>query len=391
MKLKNCWSINLFPWKIYPVLKAAPCRLFFNSHLSLSGKRCSGAVVYSRGSWIKKVCQENTAMIHSDHPVYQNAMKGTSMNLPKRDEILHVIDTLASQYLRGKIKAVKLSMIALLSGGHILLEDIPGLGKTTLALALSGALGLSFGRIQSTSDLMPSDITGLSIFSREESVFKFIRGPIFNNIVLVDEINRAMPKTQSALLEAMEERRVTVEGTTYPLPVPFLVIATQNPVEQVGTYPLPESQMDRFLIRTGIGYPPENIEKAIIRGGSIRDEIRNMPVLLPHDDIVTAQRCVKEGIYISEKVAEYIFKTVLETRNHPLIASGISTRGAINMADAARAHAYLEGRDYVIPEDVKAVAVAVGAHRLVLNPENEALNKEEILHSILKNIEVPLV
>jgi MoxR-like ATPase len=313
------------------------------------------------------------------------------MNLAKREEILNVIETLTSRYLRGKIKAVKLSIIALLSGGHILLEDIPGLGKTTLALALSGALGLSFGRIQCTSDLMPSDITGLSIFNREESAFKFISGPIFNNIVLVDEINRAMPKTQSALLEAMEERKVTVEGTTYQLPSPFLVIATQNPMEQVGTYPLPESQMDRFLIRTGIGYPPENIEKAIIKGGSVRDEIMNMPVLLERDDIMSARGAVKENIFLSDKIVDYIFRIVNETRNNSLVLSGVSTRGGINMADAARANAYLEGRDYVIPEDVKVTAVSTGAHRLVLKPENGALDKEEILHSILRNIAVPLV
>jgi MoxR-like ATPase len=313
------------------------------------------------------------------------------MILPKRDEILHVIDTLVAKYLQGKIKAIELSVIALLSGGHILLEDIPGLGKTTLALALSGALGLSFGRIQCTSDLMPSDITGLSIFNREESVFKFIKGPIFNNIVLVDEINRAMPKTQSAMLEAMEERRVTVEGTTYSLPSPFLVIATQNPMEQVGTYPLPESQMDRFLIRTGIGYPTETVEKAIIKGGSIRDEIKNMPVLVSLEDILAAQKFVKEGIYLSDKIVDYIFQLVAETRNHSLILSGISTRGGINIADSAKAHAFLNGRDYVIPEDVKDVALPVGAHRLVLNMENEGLNKEELLHSVLKNIAVPLV
>jgi MoxR-like ATPase len=318
-------------------------------------------------------------------------VKGKDMNLAKREEILNVIDILATRYLRGKIKAVKLSMIALLSGGHILLEDIPGLGKTTLALAMSGALGLSFGRIQCTSDLMPSDITGLSIYNREESSFKFISGPIFNNLVLVDEINRAMPKTQSALLEAMEERKVTVEGTTYQLPSPFLVIATQNPMEQVGTYPLPESQMDRFLIRTGIGYPPENIEKTIIKGGSIRDEIMNMPVLLESDAVVAARRAVKENIFLSDKIVEYVFRIVNETRNHSLVLTGVSTRGGISMADAARANAYLEGRDYVIPEDVKETAVSTAAHRLVLKPENGALNKEEILHSILRNIAVPLV
>jgi MoxR-like ATPase len=313
------------------------------------------------------------------------------MNLPKRDEMLHVIETLTTRHLRGKVRAVKLSMIALLTGGHILLEDIPGLGKTTLALALSGVLGMTFGRLQCTSDLLPSDITGLSIFNREEGKFTFLRGPIFNNLLLVDEINRAMPKTQSAMLEAMEERRVTVEGVTYPLPAPFLVIATQNPVEQVGTYPLPESQMDRFLIRSGIGYPPEEIEKTIIKGGSIRDEIQNLTPLVKIDDILEARAAVKDKIYLSEKIVDYIFSIVAATRDNPFILTGVSTRGGINMAEAAKAHAYLEGRDFVIPEDVKAIAVPVGAHRLILAPENEALDKEDLFQAVLKNIKIPIV
>ena len=312
------------------------------------------------------------------------------VKLAKRDEMLNVIDTLATRYLKGKVRAVRLAVIALLSGGHILLEDIPGLGKTTLALALSGALGLSFGRVQCTSDLLPSDITGLSIFNREEGSFRFIGGPIFNNVVLVDEINRSMPKTQSALLEAMEERRVTVEGVTYPLPDPFLVIATQNPMEQVGTYPLPESQMDRFIIRTGIGYPPEDIEKSIITYGSIRDDIRNITPLVTGNDILEARRAIREHVYIAEKVAGYIFAVVSATRTHPLILSGISTRGGINIAETARVHAYLEGRDYVAPEDVKNVVVPVGAHRLVCRAEHEGLDKEELLKTVLRNIPVPL-
>jgi MoxR-like ATPase len=313
-----------------------------------------------------------------------------AMDLPKRDEMLNVIETLASTYLKGKVRAVRLALIALLSGGHILLEDIPGLGKTTLALALSGALGLSFGRVQCTSDLLPSDITGLSIFNREENRFRFIEGPIFNNIVLVDEINRAMPKTQSALLEAMEERRVTVEGVTYPLPEPFLVIATQNPMEQVGTYPLPESQLDRFLIRTGIGYPPEDIEKSIIMYGSIRDDIKNIPPLVKGEDIMVARRVIKDQVYLSGKVTDYIYAIVAATRDNPLVLSGISTRGGINVADAARSNAYLHGRDYVLPEDVKEVAVPVSSHRLVCRAENESLDKEELFGSILRNISVPL-
>ncbi|MFA5515818.1 MAG: AAA family ATPase [Desulfuromonadales bacterium] len=312
------------------------------------------------------------------------------MDLPKRKEILAVIDGLAENFLQGKIRALRLAIISLLSGGHLLLEDIPGLGKTTLALALAQALGLSFGRIQCTSDLLPSDITGLSIFDRNDSQFRFVPGPIFSNIVLADEINRAMPKTQSAMLEAMEERRVTVEGTTYPLPDPFIVIATQNPVEQVGTYPLPESQLDRFLITSGLGYPPAEVEKAIIKGGSIREEIRHIAPLLSLDDILTARQVIREQIYLSDKIVDYIHALVEASRRHALIIAGISTRGAINLAEAARAAAYLEGRDYVAPEDVKTVAVAVGAHRLILRPENEAVNKEEVLRSLLMDVPVPL-
>ena len=310
--------------------------------------------------------------------------------LQKRDEMLNVLDVLVTRYLKGKERAVRLALVALLSGGHLLLEDIPGLGKTTLALALSRALGLSFGRVQCTSDLLPSDITGLSIFDREENRFRFIGGPIFNNIVLVDEINRSMPKTQSALLEAMEERRVTVEGVTYTLPGPFFVIATQNPMEQVGTYPLPESQMDRFIIRTGIGYPPEEIEKSIITHGSIRDDLRQIAPLVTIEDILEARRVIREHIYLSGKVADYIFSLVAATRNHPLVLTGISTRGGINIAEASRVYAYLEGRDFVAPEDVKAVAVPVGAHRLVCRGEQEGLDKEELLRTILGDIPVPL-
>jgi MoxR-like ATPase len=313
------------------------------------------------------------------------------MILNKRAEVLRVIDTLSGQYLKGKVRAIRLAVITLLSGGHLLIEDIPGLGKTTLALALARALGLSFGRIQCTSDLLPSDITGLSIFDRDENRFRFIQGPIFNNIVLTDEINRAMPKTQSAMLEAMEERRVTVEGSTYPLPEPFLVIATQNPVEQIGTYPLPESQLDRFLITTGVGYPPVEVEKSIIQTGSIREEIRHIEALLSLDDITEAKRVVREEIYLSAKVTDYIFALVAATREHAFILSGISTRGGINLAATARAAAYLEGRDYVVPEDVQTVAVAVGAHRLILRPEHEGLSKEEVLQSIVRSMPVPLV
>jgi MoxR-like ATPase len=312
------------------------------------------------------------------------------MPLSKHVEMVAVMETLCGQYLRGKERPVRLAMISLLSGGHLLLDDIPGLGKTTLALALANALGLSFGRIQCTSDLLPSDITGLSIFKREENRFRFIEGPIFSNVVLADEINRAMPKTQSAMLEAMEERRVTVDGVTYPLPDPFLVIATQNPVEQVGTYPLPESQMDRFLVSTDVGYPPAAIEKQIIRGGSIRDEIRTIVPLVSQQDILEARRVVREEVFLSDKVVDFIFAIVAASRASSFVVSGVSTRGAINLAEAAKAQAFLENRDYVIPEDVLTVAGPVGAHRLILRPEHEALNKQEVLRSLLNKLPVPV-
>ncbi len=313
------------------------------------------------------------------------------MSNDPRIPVLNVIETLSGQYLQGKVKAVKLAMMALLSGGHLLVEDIPGLGKTTLALALSHALGLSFGRIQSTSDLLPSDITGLSIYDRSQNQFSFIEGPIFNNLLLVDEINRAMPKTQSALLEAMEEQRVTVEGKTYHLPDPFMVIATQNPFEQVGTYPLPESQLDRFLITTDIGYPPEAMERKIIQTGSVRKGIQQIKPLLSREELLRARQAIHEQIQLSEKITEYIYRLVAATREHPLLLTGISTRGAISLAETARSHAFLAGRDYVIPEDVKALYLPVCAHRLILRPENETLDRKEILLSLLDENPVPLV
>jgi len=313
-----------------------------------------------------------------------------SPDLTHQANILNLIEQLSHKYLQGKSRALKMAIIALLSEGHLLLEDIPGLGKTTLALAFARALGLSFGRIQCTSDLLPSDITGLSIFDREKSQFRFIKGPIFNNILLADEINRAMPKTQSAMLEAMEEGKVTIEGETYSLPEPFMVIATQNPVEQIGTYPLPESQMDRFLITTGIGYPPEDLEKAIIRHGGIRKKMMEIESMVSFEEIEEARHAVA-AIHLSEKLVDYIFRISLASREHPFILTGISTRGAINMASAARAAAYLEKRDYVIPEDVKYIATPVGAHRLIMRQEHESLNKQEVLQSILQSVSVPIV
>lgn len=312
------------------------------------------------------------------------------MELLHRQQILNIIETLTNDYLQGKVRAIRLALICLLSGGHLLLEDIPGLGKTSLALALAGVLGLDFGRIQCTSDLLPSDITGLSIFDRQKNSFHFVKGPIFNNLVLVDEVNRAMPKTQSAMLEAMEERRVTIEGVTYVLPDPFLVIATQNPAEQVGTFPLPESQLDRFLMTTGIGYPPPELEKMIIQRGSVREELETIQPQLSRDHILEARNFVREHIHLGDRVTGYIHALMERSREDATIYSGISTRGGLNLAAASRAEAYLEGRDYVVPEDVKKVAIPVAAHRLILRPEFENLSKEEVFRSLLAEIPVPM-
>lgn len=305
--------------------------------------------------------------------------------------MIAMLDTLSGEYLQGKDEVLRLSLIALLTGGHILIEDLPGLGKTTIALALAGSTGLSFGRVQCTSDLLPSDITGLSVFNREEGRFTFMPGPIFSNIVLLDEINRAMPRTQSAMLEAMEEQRVTVEGSTHALPDPFLVFATQNPSDQSGTFPLPESQLDRFLICTGIGYPPEKLEKRIIAGGGIRERISEIPEVATGSDILAARLVVAHEVYLSERVVDYIHAVVSATRRHGMIQTGLSTRAAINLAQAARASAFLAGRDYVAPEDVKGMVVAVCAHRLVMRPDHDTTDRGELLREMIADIALPLV
>ena len=301
-----------------------------------------------------------------------------------------MLDKLSLDYLQGKEEVLKLSVIALLTGGHILIEDLPGLGKTTVALALAGVTGLSFGRVQCTSDILPSDITGLSVFNRESGQFSFRPGPIFSNIVLLDEINRAMPRTQSAMLEAMEERRVTVEGVTHHLPDPFMVFATQNPSDQSGTFLLPESQLDRFLLCTGIGYPPEHLEKEIIASGGIRERLSDIVPLVTVNDILAAHLEVQK-VYLSGKILQYIYELVSATRSHNLIQTGLSTRAAINLAQVAKASAFLAGRDYVAPEDVKSNAAAVCAHRLVMWGEMSACDRGGVLRTIISDIALPLV
>jgi len=302
----------------------------------------------------------------------------------------NAFDTLSTEYLQGKEEVLRLSAIALLLSGHILVEDLPGLGKTTVALALAGVTGLSFGRVQCTSDLLPSDITGLSIFNREKGQFEFQPGPIFNNIVLLDEINRAMPRTQSATLEAMEECRVTIEGVTHPLPDPFMVFATQNPSDQSGTFLLPESQLDRFLICTNIGYPVEHLERKIIASGGVRELVGNIVPLITAAEISAARKQV-QSVYLSEKVLSYIHSLVLATRRHDLILTGLSTRAAIHLAQAAKAAAFLAGRDYVAPDDVKGIIVPVCAHRLIMRSDMTTTDRGEVIRTIIAHTALPLV
>jgi MoxR-like ATPases len=251
-----------------------------------------------------------------------------------RAEFKNIIDFLSS-YLHGKEKAIELTLICLFSKGHLLIEDLPGLGKTTLAIGIAKTLGLNYGRVQATSDLLPSDIIGVSIYNKNTNEFEFKPGPIFNNIILVDEINRATPKTQSALLEAMGEKQVTVDGKTYKLPQPFFVIATQNPVEQYGTFPLPESQLDRFLMKISIGYPSREAEKEIIKGGSKREELYKIQPFITKEEIIKIQEEIK-NVYVSDKIADYILDIVWATRESKYLESGLSTRGTLAIVNTAK-------------------------------------------------------
>lgn len=305
----------------------------------------------------------------------------------KNEKIQGIIETL-SQFLHGKEQALRLSLITFFSKGHLLIEDMPGLGKTTLAIGIAKIMGLSFGRIQATSDLLPTDITGVSIYNKELQKFEFHPGPIFNNIVLVDEINRATPKTQSALLEAMGEKQVTVEGETYKLPKPFFVIATQNPVEQFGTFPLPESQMDRFMMKISIGYPSREAEREILKGGSKREELYRISPILDKEEVVKIQNEI-EQVYLSDKVIEYILDIVEATRKSKYFASGLSIRGTLTLAKTARTNAYFKGRDYVIPEDIKELLPYTIPHRIILHEIYQNTDSEELILSVVEKIPVP--
>jgi MoxR-like ATPase len=294
----------------------------------------------------------------------------------------------------GKDDVIRLVVVGLLARGHMLIEDIPGIGKTTLANALAKSINCSFQRIQFTSDLLPSDIIGISIYNPKENKFEFQRGPIFANVVLADEINRTTPKTQSCLLEAMNDQQVSVDSTTYPLPHPFIVIATQNPVEHYGTFPLPESQLDRFMLKIDIGYPSPEEEEKLLETRKGRDPLDAIGPVITIEDVLEMQGAV-DDVRMDSSLTSYVMDIVTATRKSSLIEVGVSPRGSLAGYRLAQAHALVQGRDYVIPDDVKSLAVPAFAHRIVLSSDYgqraaQSTTASQVIRDIIESIPVPL-
>jgi MoxR-like ATPase len=294
------------------------------------------------------------------------------------------------QVIVGKREAVQLTVIGLLCEGHLLIEDVPGTGKTMLAKSLATSLGCIFRRIQFTPDMLPSDVTGVSVFNQKTREFEFRPGPVMAQIVLTDEINRATPKTQSALLEAMEERQVTVDGVTYPMDRPFLVLATQNPIEYEGTFPLPEAQLDRFMMRVSLGYPSGADEITMLDRQQHTHPVTRIGQVVSAEELIQAQQRIKD-VYIDDLVKEYIVRLVDSTRKHPDVYLGASPRGSIALYKTGQARAAILGRDYVIPDDIKALAMVSLAHRLIISPSARIKNVDPraVIQEILDSIPVP--
>ncbi|RIX45543.1 MAG: AAA family ATPase [Rhodocyclales bacterium GT-UBC] len=315
-------------------------------------------------------------------------MLGNTRSFPGlRNHPFNSVLTEAGKIILGKEHEIRLATTCLLAGGHLLIEDLPGMGKTTLAHTLAKLLGLQFNRIQFTSDLLPADITGVSIFDRTNSAFHFLPGPIFTQVLLADEINRATPKTQSALLEAMEERQVTSEGQTRELPRPFFVIATQNPAHQIGTFPLPESQLDRFLMRIELGYPDRQAERALLTGGDQRPRVEQLAAVFDPAQLADLQSEIA-ALHASAALIDYIQALVEASRRMPAFRHGLSPRAALALLSAARAWAWLAGRDMVLPDDVQAVLPAIARHRLRASQGNTLADREDIA-SLIRTVAIP--
>ncbi|SCZ65271.1 AAA family ATPase [Thiohalomonas denitrificans] len=291
---------------------------------------------------------------------------------------LQAVVAQAGEFILGKERQVRLAVACLLARGHLLIEDLPGVGKTTLAHVLAGSLGLHFNRVQFTSDLLPADILGVSIYERESGSFRFHPGPVFAEVVLADEVNRATPKTQGALLEAMEEHQVTVEGETRRLPEPFFVIATQNPAYQIGTFPLPESQLDRFLMVIELGYPDKRAERSLLAGHDRREMLLDIEPTMTPAELVALQAKVRQ-VHVSEALLDYLQALLTFSRESALFVTGLSPRAGLALLNAARAWALLEGRDHVLPEDVQAVLPYVTGHRLQPANETESRSAEALM------------
>lgn len=306
-------------------------------------------------------------------------------------DLLDQIRAAAGRVIQGKPEAIDLLLVAVLAGGHVLVEDVPGVGKTTLAKALAQLFQVSFSRVQFTPDLLPADILGSLVLDPREGSFSFHRGPIFTNVLLADEINRASPRTQSALLEAMSEAQVTIDGATYPLAAPFFVFATQNPHEFAGTYPLPEAQLDRFLVRIGIGYPSADAEFAMLYARQREDPLDSLSAVASGEDLSSMQAAVR-NVEVKPAVARYLLSVIQATREHQDVVLGASPRGALALFRAAQARAYLSGRAYVSPDDVQALIVPALGHRIALTPEARYSGRgvDSVLGDITRSLRVPL-
>ncbi|MDX6610833.1 MAG: MoxR-like ATPase [Blastocatellia bacterium] len=309
-------------------------------------------------------------------------------------EKIELLQAAIETVIRGKPEAVRLAIVTLIAGGHLLIEDVPGVGKTTLAHSLARALDCTFQRIQFTSDLLPSDVIGLSVYNQRTSVFEWKPGPVFANVVLADEINRTTPKTQSALLEAMAERQITVEGVTHALPAPFIVLATQNPIEHHGTYPLPESQVDRFMLRLRIGYPGPDDEKLILRDREHAEPLDDVRPVMTADDVFQLQRSVA-SVSVDDAIVDYLMRIVSATRDSEMLDLGVSPRATLALFRAAQALALTEQRAYCVPDDIKRLVLPVFAHRLVISSRyasslRRSEEAEAVLREIMKAVSVPL-